>query len=139
MFRIRLYFRPLRFFTIMLQLCVLCYVSAALAQTANGYTNPDTTASATLLLTWLGLGKNAAGIISLVLLVRGLLPDLMPLLPVASATSPAWYAVLFGILARITGNYGKNAPVPANGMVSPSVMVPTPAPATLQAVAEQHT
>ncbi len=74
-------------------------------------------------------GHYAAGIISLLVLVRALLPEIMPYLPVADAASPPWYRITYGILARLTGNYGKNAPVPPSGIVAGS---PVPVPPSLK-------
>jgi hypothetical protein len=89
--------------------------------------DPTQVASATTLLTALGLGKYVAGIISLIGLALAVLGQIMPALPVPSALSPAWWRVTYGILARVTGSYGKNAPSPANGLPAGGI-VPTPPP-----------
>jgi len=48
----------------------------------------------------------------------------MMALPVATASSPIWYKNLFGTLARLSLNLGKNAPVPANGDAPAGGLVP---------------
>jgi len=83
---------------------------------------PTPDPSLTTLLTSFGLGHYAAGIASLAALVGAVLPQIMPFLAVPTATSSGWYRVLFGVLARATGNYHNNAPVtvggpPAGGIV----------------------
>ncbi len=82
-------------------------------------------------LTALGLGQYAAGIVSIGLAAIGLLTQIMPYLPVASATSSPFYAAVYGILAQITGTRGKAAPTPTNGLPAGG-LVPAPpvAPAT---------
>ena len=64
------------------------------------------------LLTSLGLGQYVLVASAIV----GVLSVAMPFLPVASATSPKAYQVAYGILAWVTFNFGKVAPVPANGL-----------------------
>jgi hypothetical protein len=83
---------------------------------------PTPDPSLTTLLTSLGLGHYAAGIASLVALVGTILPQIMPFLTVPTAASSGWYRVVYGVLARVTGNYHNNSPVtvagpPAGGIV----------------------
>jgi hypothetical protein len=87
--------------------------------------------SATAILTAFGLGKYAAGIVSIMLGTIAFLAHVIPYLPVASATSPKWYATFYGLLAWITGNYGANSATPTNGLPAGGI-VPAPpiAPAT---------
>jgi hypothetical protein len=47
-------------------------------------------------------------------------------LPVATAASPSWYQVTFGIMARYALNVGKNAPSPAPGQEIAGSIVPAP-------------
>ena len=68
--------------------------------------------SLTSALTWAGLGKYAAGVTSLVVAGKAALPEIMPWLNVPTGISSGWYKALYGVLARLTGNYGKNSPVP---------------------------
>lgn len=84
------------------------------------------TASLTSLLTALGLGKEAAGIISLLTLVMAVLPQIMPYLPVASASSGKAYTMIYGLLARVVGSRANNAPMPAAGAAPAGGIVPTP-------------
>jgi membrane protein implicated in regulation of membrane protease activity len=95
--------------------------------------DPTQAASATSVLTALGLGKYAAGIVSLVTFGLAVAAQAMPFLPVPTVTSAAWYRVAYGLLARATGNYRNNAPspvvgVPAGGIVPqpPAAKVPAP-------------
>jgi hypothetical protein len=83
---------------------------------------PTADPSLTTLLTSLGLGHYAAGIASLMALAGTILPQIMPFLSVPTAVSSGWYRVVYGVLARVTGNYHNNAPVtvygaPAGGIV----------------------
>ena len=96
--------------------------------------------SLTSALTWVGLGKYAAGVTSLVVAGKAALPEIMPWLNVPSAASAGWDKAVYGVLARLTGNYGKNAPVSVNAPVvfggPPTVGVPAggivPTPAKLK-------
>lgn len=84
--------------------------------------------SLTNALTWVGLGKYTAGIVSLGVAFKAALPEVMPWLNVPTAASSGWWKATYGILARLTGNYGKNAPVPVNAPMvfggQPTVGVP---------------
>jgi len=76
--------------------------------------DPTQVASLTGLLTAIGLGKYAAGIMSLVTLALALAPQIMPFLPVPETSSAAWYRIGYAVLAKVTGNRGPNTPVPAS-------------------------
>jgi hypothetical protein len=90
--------------------------------------NPLDVASATTLLAPI-FGARAAGVVSLMTLALGVASALMTVLPVASATSPGWYRAGYGVMAWVTFNFGRMAPVPANGQIAGG-MVPTPTVAT---------
>jgi hypothetical protein len=79
----------------------------------------------TAFLTSLGYGQYALILAGIV----GALSPLMTFLPVASAASAPWYRIVYGLLAWATFNFGKAAPVPANGEIAGG-MVPTPNTAT---------
>jgi hypothetical protein len=70
-------------------------------------------------------GVKTAGVVSLLVLVKALLPEAMPYLPVADNASPAWYRIGYGVLARITGSWRNNAPLPPSGNPAGGI-VPTP-------------
>lgn len=82
-------------------------------------------ASATAVLTDIGLGKYAAGIVSLVMAGIAICAHVIPFLPVASATSPAAYRYFYGALAWVSGNYGANTATPTNGQPAGGI-VPAP-------------
>jgi hypothetical protein len=71
-----------------------------------------------------------ASTVGLYVFVKAFAGDFMAFLPVADANSDRWYRGFYGVLARNTGNYRNNAPVPpslelAGGIVpSPPFMKP---------------
>jgi hypothetical protein len=81
--------------------------------------------SATSILPALGLGKYAAGIVSIFLAGIAILTHVMPWLPVASASSAPWYRSAYGVAAWLTGAYGAAAPTPVNGQPAGGI-VPAP-------------
>jgi len=108
--------------------------------------DPNTSAAISVLLHAVGFGNPVVGAAVTLLGIAGpiVLPQLMQVLPVADANSPFWYKLVFGILARTTGNTGHNAPIPpsllfAGGIVpSPPAIpkpVPPPAPSALAVAA----
>lgn len=81
--------------------------------------------SLTSALTWAGMGKYTAGIVSFGVAAKAALPEIMPWLNVPNASSSKAYSFIYGLMARATGNYGKNAPVPVFGPPAGGI-VPTP-------------
>lgn len=96
--------------------------TAAWAQAVASGVDPT---SAVTILTAIGLGKYAAGIASVCLLVYPFVVHMVSGLPVASGTSPLWYQIVYGLLARLTGGYGAAAPTPINGIPARAI-VPAP-------------
>ena len=88
--------------------------------------DPNAAASLSTVLTALGFGQHVSGVISLIVAAMGLIQAALIFLPVAHATSPGWYQTIYGLLARIALNVGKNAPSPPAGAAPAGGVVPTP-------------
>jgi hypothetical protein len=77
----------------------------------------------------IGLGPHLASLIAstvgVLVFLKAALPELLPWLPVPDADSPRWYAKPYGALARLTGNWRNNAPIPVSGDFAGGI-VPTP-------------
>jgi hypothetical protein len=101
------------------------------SERAAQMTPNDATSAASLTvstLTAIGIPAHAASIVGSIVGVAMLLVFLasqaMPWLPVPTAASPGWYRVPYGLLARATGSWRNNAPMPSSPQ--PSGIVPVP-------------
>ena len=72
------------------------------------------------------LGAHTIAIVSWLVLASAVAAQIMPYLPVASANSPGWYRIAYGLTARITGSRANNAPMPPAGAEPAGGLVPTP-------------
>jgi hypothetical protein len=70
-------------------------------------------------------GAHAAGvIIGVAMLVALCAHAVMPYAPVATATSPTWYRVMYGVISCLSGNYLKASPTPNGAEVAAALGVP---------------
>ncbi len=67
---------------------------------------PELTPDAAQLLTWLGLGKYAAGVASIIALLGYVIVHVMAFVPAPASTTGAWPAA-YAVLRLVAGNYNK--------------------------------